>query len=425
MQYPNTYYASTAIAQPIRAPLQGDIEVDVCIVGAGIAGLSCALELINLGKTVAIVEREAVAWGASGRSGGLVMAGWAQGLDAIEQRVGLKKSQALFELSVRGVDKIRQNITDYALQHCDLKEGQLMAARYPQGDELRAKLHYMADNYEFSLAFLETEQVREICRTQRYFQGLYSSQSFHFHPLNYCLGLAQVLEEKGVLIYEKTAANEVKSTAGGQRVITATGTIQARQVVFCGGGYSGGETPELKRSFLPISTYMLLTEPLGPLASQLISRPISIMDDRRAGDYYRLVEGDRLLWGSRISTAKKTDEDHLATLLRQDMVAVYPELGEVKIDKCWSGLMAYAGHKMPIVTEPKKGQWICSAFGGHGLNTGTVCGTLVAQAICGINNDYRQLEPFGLAWNGGVLGPVVANLTYKYLRIRDQWQERV
>ena len=98
MQYPNTYYASTAIAQPIRAPLQGDIEVDVCIVGAGIAGLSCALELINLGKTVAIVEREAVAWGASGRSGGLVMAGWAQGLDAIEQRVGLKKSQALFEL---------------------------------------------------------------------------------------------------------------------------------------------------------------------------------------------------------------------------------------------------------------------------------------------------------------------------------------
>jgi len=423
MQYPNTYYAASAIYTPNRANLSDDITVDVCIVGAGIAGLSCALELANQGKKVAILEREAVAWGASGRNGGLVMAGWAQGLGELEKRIGLKKSQSLFELSARGVDIIRQNITDYSLQHCDVKEGQLQAARYPQSAKLLAKQRHMADNYQFELDFLETEQVRDICRTQRYFEGLYSSKSFHFHPLNYCLGLAQVLESKGVLIYEQTAVSGVQSNRSEQRVITESGTVQAEQVVFCGGGYSGAENPLLKRSFLPIATYMLVTEPLGDLATQLISKPFSITDDRRAADYYRLVEGDKLLWGSRITTKNQTNEARLASLLREDLCSVYPELEAVKIDKSWSGLMGYAAHKMPIVQEFSQGQWICSSFGGHGLNTGTICGTLVAQAICGTSADYQQLSPFGCQFNGGILGPMAANMTYKYLRMRDKIQE--
>ena len=69
-----------AIANAPREALTGDVKVDVCIIGANIAGLSCALALTKQGKSVAILEREAVAWGASGRNGGLVMVGWAKGI---------------------------------------------------------------------------------------------------------------------------------------------------------------------------------------------------------------------------------------------------------------------------------------------------------------------------------------------------------
>ena len=268
MLYPNTYYASTAIANSPREALTGDVKVDVCIIGAGIAGLSCALALIEQGKSVAILEREAVAWGASGRNGGLVMAGWAKGIAEIEKQLGLAQAQQLFSLSSRGVELIRDNIDQYSLSHCDVKGGQLQATRYPQREKLQAQQRQMADKYQYSLDFLETEQVREICRTKRYFEGLYSANAFHFHPLNYCLGLAKVLEKKGVLIFENSGVDKVTSDGINHRAVTTHGHIDCEQIVFCGGGYTGDEAPSLKRSFLPIATYMLLTEPLGDLAQQ-------------------------------------------------------------------------------------------------------------------------------------------------------------
>lgn len=423
MKYPNTYYSDTAIASVSRSQLTADMSVDVCIVGAGISGLSCALALLKEGKSVAIIERESVAWGASGRNGGLVSPGWAQGLDALEEKLGLKKAQDLYALSVQGVQMIRRNIAQYDLQHCAVKVGELQAARYPQKQKLLAKQQSMADKYHAKLDFLETDEVRNICRTQRYFQGLYSDSAFHFHPLNYCLSLAAIIEQQGGQIYEHSDVLNVDSDGVRQRVKTAQGVVVCDQVVFCTGGYTTRQVPGLYRSVLPIATYMVLTEPLGDLAEQLISQPYSIKDDRRAADYYRLVEGDRLLWGSRITTKNPTDQGLLAKLLREDLCSVYPELAAVKIDKSWSGLMAYARHKMPIVQEHKKGQWLCSAFGGHGLNTGSVCGALVAQAICDSSDDYRQLAPFGCEYNGGILGPVAANLTYNYLRLRDKIQE--
>ncbi|EPJ47258.1 MAG: hypothetical protein OFPII_14490 [Osedax symbiont Rs1] len=423
MKYPNTYYAATAIAGKNRAPLTADISVDVCVVGAGIAGLSCALELLKQGKTVALIDRETVAWGASGRNGGLVMAGWAEGIATLEKQLGLEHAQALFELSAKGVAIIRQNISEFSLAKCDLKIGQLLAARYPQQDKLRRHQRQMADKYRFDLTFLETAEVRDICRTKRYFEGLYSDQAFHFHPLNYCLGLAEVIESKGGLIFEKTSLIALENDGEKNLVTTEAAKISCQQMVFCGGGYTGEEMPALRKSFLPISTYMVVTEPLGSLASELITRQISIADDRRAADYYRLVDGDKLLWGSRITTHQQNNQQRLASLLRVDLCSVYPELKEVKIEKSWSGLMAYASHKMPIVQQQSKGQWLCSTFGGHGLNTGTICGTIVAQAICEINDDYQLLAPFGCQWNGGWLGPMVANMTYKYLRFKDKIQE--
>ena len=163
--------------------------------------------------------------------------------------------------------------------------------------------------------------------------------------------------------------------------------------------------------------------PTSALLDSAIATPMCISDDRRAGDYYRRTTDGRLIWGGRI-TARTRDPADLAALLRRDMIEVYPALAALRIESAWSGLMAYARHYMPQVGKLDEGLWYCTAFGGHGLNTTAAAGGLIAAAIAEGDDRYRLFEPFGLAWNGGPLGPVAAQLTYWKLQLQDWWAER-
>lgn len=423
MNYPDTYYTDSALPNPYRSKLNESIKTDVCIIGGGLAGLSAALELLMNGKSVAILERNRVAWGASGRNGGLVSPGWSQSISAIEKQFGLAYAQSLYDLSVEGVEIVRNNIKQLNLPNCNLVEGQLRAARYPQEEALKARQQIMLKKYNYQLEYVSTDEMRDICDSKRYYEGLFDPNAFHFHPMNYCIGLANEVERLGGVIFEDTEMISTVCKKGERKVYTADGEVICKDLIFCGGGYAGPEAKKLYSSFLPISTYMVVTEPLGDLASKLIKRNYSFCDDRRAADYYRLVEGDRLLWGSRITTKGEPEVARLTKMLKKDMCSVYPQLADVKVDKAWSGLMAYASHKMPVIARQTEGVWFCSSFGGHGMNTASVGGRIVAEGICGQSDRYRMFEPFGLKWNGGPLGPIAANMVYKSLSMMDYIQE--
>src|SRR5262249_47796271 len=82
-----TWYAATMVAAPQRTALAGDVDVDVCVIGAGLAGLTTARELARRGWSVAVLEARRAAWNASGRNAGLVAPGFAERLEAIVERV--------------------------------------------------------------------------------------------------------------------------------------------------------------------------------------------------------------------------------------------------------------------------------------------------------------------------------------------------
>ena len=158
---------------------------------------------------------------------------------------------------------------------------------------------------------------------------------------------------------------------------------------------------------LPIATYIMLTEPLGERVREAIRSDAAIGDDRRAGNYYRVLDGGRIGWGSRITT-RIDDPPDLAETLR---CAKPPGRG-----------MAYARHLMPqILLAPDV--WYCTAFGGHGMNTASIGGRVVAEGITGDSHRYQLFQPFGLAWNGA-LGRAAVQLTYWSYQARDWWRER-
>jgi gamma-glutamylputrescine oxidase len=168
----------------------------------------------------------------------------------------------------------------------------------------------------------------------------------------------------------------------------------------------------------------MMTEEAPDLIREAIATRDAIGDNRRAGDYYRLVEeGKRLLWGGRITT-RAASPAALAQELRREMTGTYPQLRELKTELAWSGLMSYARHLMPQIGEMQPGVWHCTAFGGHGLNTTAIGGKLVAEGILGQSDRYKLLKPFGLVWAGGIAGLATAQLTYWKLQAQDWWRER-
>ena len=422
----DTYYRRTAVADPGFGRLAGRHEVDVCVVGGGLAGLSTALELVQRGLRVALLERHRIAWGASGRNGGFVTAGYATGLDRIARRLGMGAARELHALSVEGVAIVREAIDRYAIPGVHPTAGVLRAIRYDDAAGLQAERDRMERDYGVRLEYRSRPEIQFALSSPAYYQGLYDPDAFHFHPLNYALGLAREIARRGGLIFEGSPAQSCRRRGDRFAVAGAEGEILAAHLVLAGGGYTDRLVPALHRAYLPIATYVLLTEPI-PHLEHAIRTSAAVADDRRAGDYYRVVDRNRLLWGGCITTRTRDPAD-LAMVLRRRIIATYPQLEDVRVAAAWSGLMSYARHLMPQIGclsgDRSSAIWYLTGFGGHGMNTTAIGGRLVAEAIVGESDRIEAFRPFGLSWNGGPVGRAAVQLTYWALQAMDAWRER-
>ncbi|MCG5486605.1 MAG: FAD-binding oxidoreductase [Sinorhizobium meliloti] len=424
MSYPNTYYKQTIAETNVRPALSGMVECDSVIIGGGLAGLTTALQLVRAGQSVIVLEAESVGFGASGRNGGFVSPGFATGSDNIARMAGTEAARQIHRLSIEGVEFVRETIETLKIEEARPQPGITSVLRYDEGGSLKAHADEMRRIYGYELDYLSTDEVRSVLKSNRYFHALRDRKAFHMHPLNYLRGLAREIERLGGRIYEGSAATGSVLDSAEKTVSTSGGSVRARHVVFTTGGYTGPLNGRLKRSFLPIATYVMLSEEAPELIRTAIATTDAIGDNRRAGDYYRLVEGGkRLLWGGRITT-RAASPAALAGELRREMVGTYPQLKDLKTELAWSGLMSYARHLMPQIGEMQAGVWHCTAFGGHGLNTTAIGGKLVAEGILGQSDRYKLFKPFGLVWAGGYAGLAVAQLTYWKLQAQDWWRER-
>ncbi len=423
--YADVWYRRQAPADiPLHAPLSARIEADVCIIGGGLAGLTAAHHLAKAGRKVVLVEARRVGWGASGRNGGFVSPGYALGYDKIAARVGADAAKELFRLSVEGVGIVADNIRTLGIAAANPCPGIIGAVRYDPGRGLLDHRDWLAKEFDYQVTHLDRAALAQQVSSPRYHQALHDLNAFHFDPLAYCLGLAGAAEAAGAVIHEATPAQNIQGTLGGWTVTTPQGRIAAREVLVTTGGYTDRLLPELHRAFLPIATYVMISRAAPDLIASAIHTRSAIGDDRRAGDYYRLVdEGRRVLWGGKITT-RTTEPRDLGALLHKTMTDTYPQLAGLEIDTVWTGLMSYARHKMPQIGKLPSGIWYCTAFGGHGMNTTAIGGRVVAEGLLGQSDRYRRYAPFGLDWTGGIVGMAAVQLTYWQYQAMDLWRER-
>jgi len=424
MTEPRTWYAATAVASPERPALSHDLDVDVCVIGAGLAGLTVARDVARRGWSVAVVEAGEVAGGASGRNAGFVSPGFAERIDAIVDRVGLPRAKELWALSVSGVDYIRRAISETGMPGVEPREGRLSVRRTDDEPRLLEHAAMLRVDFGADVEAWPTDQVREVLRSPHYFQAIHFAQAFHINPLNYTLGVAADAEKHGARIFQNTQAIGIDPAGVRKRVQTTGGLVRARHVVLAGSTGIGSVDEQIAATVLPISTYVAVTVALGEKLFEAVRYSGAVADTRRAGDYYRVVEDDRLLWGGRIST-RTSEPRRLKAQIRRDILKVYPQLGDLEIEHAWSGTMAYAVHKMPQIGELAPGYWLASAFGGHGLNTTAMAGEMIARAILDGDDRWRLFSSYELVWAGGAFGRTAAGTSFRIMQARDAVAERI
>jgi len=420
----DTWYNRRSPAPAARPALTGSVEADVCIIGGGLAGLTTALDLARAGRRVVVLEARRVAWGASGRNGGFCSPGYSVGFDRIAARVGHEGAIALHRMSIEGMEMVRATIRDLGITNANPQRGVLSAVRYDPGRALQDRRDWLARTFDYNVDHLDRAALAQHLTTHSYHQALHDQNAFTFDPLAYARAVAAATETTGGRIFEESPVMAIEGGRGAWMVRAGTGQVAAAEVVVATGGYTGPLVPALKRSFLPIATYVMLTEAAPELIATAIHTTSGVGDDRRAGDYYRVVEGgQRILWGGRITT-RTTEPAQISDMMRQTMLATYPQLAPLRVVTAWSGLMSYARHLMPQIGRLRSGLWHCTAFGGHGMNTTAIGGRVLAEAILGTSDRISAFAPFGLEWTGGLAGTAAVQLTYWRYKAMDAWRER-
>lgn len=429
VSYPETYYSARLPADDTRWPrLEGVVEADICIVGGGLAGVTLALLLAERGASCVLLESERIGWGASGRNGGFVSAGFAQSVDVLERKLGLDHARALYTESAAGADFVKQRAS--ALENGRRGAiiqgyGRLKLLRHKSPGTLERQAEHMNTHYGRQFSTLSNTQLQSALTSTRYHHGLSDPDTFAIDPLAYLRGLAKGLPptQGQSYIYENSRVEILDQHGSGWRLSTQHGTVNARQVVLTGSAYLGKAYPKLARAVLPVATYVVTTRPLKQKLTRAIRARACISDSRLASDYYRRIDADRLLWGGRITT-QRSEPAHLAEGLKQQILDIYPQLEGLEIDQAWSGLMGYAVHKMPIIGEIEPGLWSCTAFGGHGLATTAMGAQILADSLTGKDDRHRLFDPFRIRWGGGALGRAGTQLIYWGMRLQDSWRER-
>ncbi len=392
--YDESWYYHTAKELTDYPGLNEHIEADICVIGAGYTGISAAIELADKGYSVAVLEAHKVGAGASGRNGGVLGMGQRKDQDELESWLGDDIAEKLWQIACDANDLVRARIQRFGID-CDLSDGELTVAhkaRYAQ------ELYDYADHLERRYGYTDhrhvsAEEVRDMLGVDTFYGGYLDHRAGHLHPLNLALGQARAATELGVRVYEGSRAQSYREDGNGIHVRTASGEVSAKFLILACNGYLGDLGRLFEAYQMPINNFVLATEPLGEARAGQINRDnVAVVDTRFVVNYFHNSPDHRLIFGGGENYSTRFPRD-IRAFVRKHMLAVYPDLEDVKIDFGWGGTLAITLRRMPHFGRLSPHIYYAQGYSGHGIAMANMGGKLVAQAIAG------QAERFDLFAN--------------------------
>jgi gamma-glutamylputrescine oxidase len=393
----NSYWLATTVGQKIRPRLDGDIQVDVAIIGAGFTGLSAAYHLQNLGYKTVVLDENCVGWGASGRNGSLMLVGYKHNLYTLASKYGVETTKEMLDMSLDGIELVKSISEKHSIS-CEFTNNGSFLAAYKEShlEKLKKEQEYMSRELEYENYIVEKKDIDSEIHSPLYHGGMIDPNACYLHPLKYAVGLANAVEELGGEIYEQTKVNAITRTIEGVTLLTPHGKVKASNIISATNGYTQNVTRKLSQSVIPVGSYILTTEPLGKdIANKLIPNNRGFFDTKKFLYYFRMTSDKRLLFGGRVDF-KAEENPELYQLLQKSMLEVFPELKQVKIDYTWGGNVALTFDLLPHIGQMDDGTYFALGYSGHGVSLSTLMGKLLALQISGDERGNNVLGRFPL-----------------------------
>ena len=423
-EHVDSYYAHSCKDRLSHHPrLQGEVQCDVLVVGAGFSGLHTALRLAEAGLQVIVLEASRVAWAASGRNGGQAILGWSCDMPPLEKALGIEGARRLWDGMAWAANELRELPQRHAFD-CDYRRGHLWTAVLPRRV---AQLHEWQEEAASkwghrTLQFVSREQMPEWVASERYRAGLYDPQAGHVNPLKLALGLAEAFVAAGGRIFEQSRALSQEAHAAGYRVRTEQGSVQASNLVLACNTYIDHLEPRLARRILPVGTYQIATEPLGAArAEALLPRNACVTDNQFVLDYFRRTPDHRLLFGGGCTYLGGLPQD-MAAATRPILERVFPQLSGVAIDFAWGGHIDVTRARTPDIGGENGRYWL-QGFSRHGVLPTLAAARAVSDAILGNEDElalYRQLRNPDFPFGERLAAPLEA-IGKAWYRLRDSF----
>lgn len=387
----NSYYNATINQETDYQSLQGELDVDVVIIGGGFTGVATAVELSEQGYKVAIVEANKIGWGATGRNGGQVtgsLSGDAAMTKQLRNQIGSEAEDFVWNLRWRGHEIIKNRVAKYGID-CDLKFGHLHTAYKPAHmSEMQATFDEgVCRGMGDELKLLSKSDIPEYLDTPLYHGGLLNKRNMHLHSVNLCIGEARAAEANGALIFEHSAVLDIID--GDRPVVkTAQGQITANSVVLAGNAYHKLARRKLSGLLFPASLGNCATIKLDPaLAKQLNPHDLAVYDSRFVLDYYRMTADNRLMFGGGTNYSGRDSKD-VAAELRPALERTFPQLKGIEIEFDWTGMAGIVVNRIPQLGKVSNNVFYCQGYSGHGVATSHIMGEIMAAAVIGQHKEF-------------------------------------
>jgi glycine/D-amino acid oxidase-like deaminating enzyme len=373
------------------AALEGTVDVEVAVVGAGYAGLSTAIELRRRGVGVTVLEREYAGFGASGRNAGHLTPTIGKDLPSLLRGFGRERGGALVRLADGAVEHVESLIAELGIDCAYRPVGNVVAGIHPGQQRRLERAAAAGIALGADLQPLRPEQLRTRGLPAAFTCGYLERRGGVLDPARYVRGLLAGARGAGAEVYEGSPVLEIASDRdGGMLLRTPRGELRAERVVIATNAYSRQlGTPA--RGPVAVGVSLLATEPLPPEVrarmrwdgEEGIYTAHEILESHRLTADGRIVSGSRYLrYGNR--GRPLPDHDPAVFALTEAMLRRrFPEIGDLPIARFWSGPIGFNLNFLPWVgrSEDRRVSWAIG-FAGHGIALASRAGVWLSRLAC-------------------------------------------